>query len=145
MKRIRIVYTNIISVNQEFSLFSDQSKKRQSSPSYIYGRCILLADYLVYRNVVMDGSKRGYMRTSVLAADSCRPRGDFVSCKNFSLSLSLFHSLSLVLMSQYEKAIEFHAGMILHFCSFSYSRSYYIHTFVLLNVIMSYKESQEIR
>lgn len=52
-------------------------------------------------------------RTSVLAADSCRPMGDFVSCENLSLWCS-----------RYKKDIELHAGtnftLSLSFLAFAY-------------------------
>lgn len=53
----RFYLSNFFFLSQEFS---PRIRNVRVSPSYIYGRCILLADYLVCRRTLMDESKQGY-------------------------------------------------------------------------------------
>lgn len=67
--------------------------RHRSRPPYIYGRRILLADSLLYRNALMDGSKRGYANLCVLAACPRRESRDGIGIeKGYLPPLPLGHA-----------------------------------------------------
>lgn len=112
--------TDCFFLSQEFS---PQDQKRRSSSSYIYGRCILLADYLVYRRALMDESKQGYANLCCRRANSCRPIRSLVSCKDLSLFSDVHDTRTTFCRDEFYTLAVFHYTCL---CC---------HTFVFLDVI----------